>query len=137
SISACNLPYDLVRLPSSVPPKLNCHEGDLVEAHIKCMEGTGELGFGWVQARVLALKGDFVVLDLPSSTNTKDIVSLDKIRPVNRNPNLTYACFKTTKIEVPEDMRDYSQKNEAHLDFQKAVDNILVTYDSSSNCIII
>lgn len=52
------------------------------------------------------MKGDFAVLDILGSAANKEIVSVEKIRCVSRNPNLTAASFKRTSVAVPEDLRD-------------------------------
>lgn len=135
SIPPTTLTYDLVRLPPPVQSKLICREGDLVEAYAKCTEG--DYGYGWLQAKVVALKGDFVVLDLPSSVISRDIVGSDKIRAVNRSTPLSFSSFKTALLDVPDDMRDYSQTSDAHTDFQKAVGNCLIHYDTSSNQLVV
>lgn len=123
------MPHDLVRLPP-VPPipgaKFVCKEGDTVEVRFRIVNflfvqlvyncfflsqayvrgPESDTSYGWHQAKVLQMKGEFAVLDISTSVQNKDIVSVEKIRSCNRNPHLNAASFKRTLIPVPEDLRD-------------------------------
>lgn len=57
-------------------------------------------------AKVQALRGEFVVLDIGSSTGNKEIVNVDKVRLPNRNTSLSPAHFKKIQVPVPDDMHD-------------------------------
>lgn len=127
--------YDLVRLPSAAQGKVNCKDGDSVEAYVDCPDGKS--GPCWFPGKVFSLRGEFVVLDISPLSGNKEIVSLDKLRLPNRNPCLTPALFKKTQIDVPDDMRDHSEKLDAHVDFQKAIGNCIVQYDHAGHQIVI
>lgn len=129
-----NASYDSVRLPAPLLHKLVCKEGDAVEAYVESPDGKGVC---WVAAKVQALRGEFVVLDIGASTGNKEIVNVDKVRLPNRNTSLSPAHFKKIQVPVPDDMHDYSEKTDAHTDFQKAIGNCLVQYDAPAHQLVV
>lgn len=56
------------------------------------------------------MKGGFAVIDYltSSSTTARDVVDVVKVRPLNRNKNLTDGVnsFKKTEIPIPDDLHD-------------------------------
>lgn len=52
------------------------------------------------------IKGEFLVVEYSGwEKSYTEIVSIERVRPKNTNPPITYLTFHKYEIEVPEDLR--------------------------------
>ncbi|VDO95487.1 unnamed protein product [Soboliphyme baturini] len=107
--------YDMIRLPSAPSAsKVAFKENDFVEVYSRPAD---RLLAGWYQAKLCGIKGEFVIVDYTTMECNRDVVSVDKVRPVNRNPP--------------------SLRQDAHQGFVKFIPNILVDYDKTTNELVV
>ncbi|KHJ41976.1 KH domain protein [Trichuris suis] len=136
--------FDCLRLPpAETTQKPVYKEKDLVEINsgtvlytVYARPSESE-PLGWYQARVQGTKGGFVVVDLLVPGTSKDIINVDCVRPVCSNPCLEAGSFKSCRISIPQEIREYSARPDAHKELATTVGRILVSYDSNSGDLII
>ncbi|OUC43026.1 KH domain protein [Trichinella nativa] len=108
--------YEYLRLsPADTSAKpITFTEGQIVEVFV-CPNEVEPLG--WYQAKVHSIKGDFVCVDINAPVSSKEVISVDLVRPVNCSPIIT--------------------ASNAHAEFAQHVGRILVNYDPQSKQLIV